>query len=96
MPYANDQKEVTAVFFEIGKGAKETPIYQRAGFNFVSYDGDPDRYIEPVNANVQMNTLGTDHVLYTAPETRERLVGFEFFRGRPFEVHAFSPENVQF
>jgi hypothetical protein len=96
MAFANETKEVTAVFFEVGKGAQDAPIYQRAGFNFVSYDGDPDRYLEPVNASGVVDALGTAHTLFTTPATRENITRFEFFRGRPFEVHAFAPENVQF
>jgi len=95
MPYANEQKEVTAVYLEIGKGAKEQPLYQRAGFNFVAYDGDPDRFIEPVNAATALDTLGTTCVIASTPSTQERITGFEFVRGRAYEVHAFSPDNVQ-
>ena len=92
MAYAAQDKETTAVFFESGRSTKEKPVYRRAGFNLVSYDGDPDRYIEPRNAAVQLDTLGTTYVVFSTPATAERIVDFQFYTGHPYETQCFSPE----
>ena len=94
MAYGTAEREVTLVFKEIGRDVRRKPIYQRAGFNFVSYDGDPDRFVEPVNPSAGVDLIGTAHTILQTPSQVERVVGFEFIRGRLSECVAFSPDNV--
>lgn len=69
---------------------KGRPVYRRMRFNFVEYDGSPDRYIEPVSMSDFYDILSADVL---QDDDRGRVVGFEFYTGRPFEVHSFD-DNV--
>lgn len=83
----------TWVFFEIGKIGRK-PVYKRAGFNYVSYDGDPERMIEPVNKDGQVLSSapsGTySHQMLRPTQHFGQVGNFEILRGRPSEVHNFS------
>lgn len=89
----------TWVFYEIAKTGDGRPVYRRANYNFVSYDGAPERYLEPVNNdNVAMteNAAGTYAHQMLKPDTHfGRVVGFEFLRGDPVGVHSFGDRPVE-
>lgn len=88
----------TWVFFKIGKTADGRDIVRRANFNFVSYDGDPDRVIEPVNNdNVAMteNAAGAySHQMLKPDSHFGRVVGFEMLTGRMSEAISFGEQSV--
>lgn len=61
------------------------PIYRRMKYNLVSYDGSPERVLEPVNAEPMVDILTSGHVL--APQSHfGRVGGMEYFTARPNEV----------
>jgi len=57
-------------------------VWKRAGFNFVEYDGSPERYIEPVNDfmfSVPVGEGGADASLIDPHvDGTGSVVGFEF------------------
>jgi hypothetical protein len=94
MTFNPSTREVTVVLQPIGKTlVGEKPVYRKAGYQFVQYDGDPDRLMEPVNACATVDAIG-EGAMYTTPTTVERIVGFEIVEGRMSEVHAFPPDFV--
>lgn len=93
--FENATREVTLVFQNIGKSLiGENPIWRRAGFNLVSYDGNPDKWIEPVNVCLTVDALGTTQTILSTPATVERIAGIEYVQGRMFEVHNFAPMAI--
>jgi len=58
-------------------------------FNLVQYDGSPDRYIEPVSPSDFFDPIAVQPTILTDAD-RGRVVDFEFFDARPYEVHAFD------
>ena len=77
--------EVTEVFYEIGEGTSGKKLYTRAGFRYVQYDDDPDRYIEPVSVSHPFDLIGVPGNAKPA-----RVVGAEYVRGRVGDVHLFG------
>lgn len=82
----------TWVFQQIGTDPRGTPLYRRMGFNLVSYDGSPDKWIEPIS-------IGADGVNTVSPNVttidiagREAgvIAGFEYYGARPFEAQSFG------
>jgi hypothetical protein len=61
------------------------------GFNFVEYDGSPDRFIEPVapGYNADLTNPNVTTVNHSIMEVGA-VAGFEFYEGRPYEVHSFG------
>lgn len=73
-----------------GNGTREK-IWQRRGFNFVSYDGNPDRYIEPVNMEQQMSERCSINDQKPAKVGMGSVVGFEFIDGAAYlDIHQFG------
>ena len=63
-------------------------VYQRLGYNLVSYDDDPVEWIEPVNEAFSTDLLSHGSGDCTSIESRThygRVSRFEYFDGRPFE-----------
>lgn len=86
-------KEVTLVLNPIARGAGKKPIYRLAGYAFVSYDGSPDRYLEPRNLCRDVDITGTNAVVLNTAARVERVVGFEIISGRAYETQCFPPDT---
>lgn len=80
------------MFQKLGVDTKDRPIYRRMGFNLVEYDGNPEMYIEPVNAGGYGVDLTNPNVATTNNVTQEAgaIVDMRFFDARPYEVHSFG------
>ena len=82
------------VMQEIGQqGGK--PVYRRLRYNFVSYDDDPGRFVEPIsNDNIVVSAGSKAEQVVVVQTDFGRVAGFEFFTSRPFEVHSFDDFSV--
>lgn len=71
----------------IDPGGKK--VWRRLAYNLVSYDGNPERYIEPVSAAFD------DQIEFDPNKAGDpgAVVGFEFFESRPFEFMSVN-DNV--
>jgi hypothetical protein len=90
MPFDPATRRETWLFQQIGTTAAGKPIYRRLSYNFVEYEGESDRYLEPVSAEL-------DDRPYTDPRIAGEpgaVVGFEFFNARPFETHSINDFSV--
>lgn len=95
MAFSAADRDITLVFKETGRNSfHERPVYRRAGYNLVSYDGSPDRFVEPVNACLSVDSIGMSFTLMQTPEQAERIIGIEYIRGRMSDVVAFPPDYV--
>jgi len=67
-------------------------IYRRMGFNLVSYDGSPELSIEPINNEQVAPSFnnGSGTVIVPNVDGPGQVVDFQFFEGRPYEVHSFG------
>jgi hypothetical protein len=92
MQFDPKTREVTMVFQDVGKDALNNPVWRRAGFNLVTYDGDPNRWIEPVNACQDEDVMTTP--VAGTKRWPERISGIEHIRGSMFEVHNFAPDKI--
>ena len=82
----------TWCFQRIGRQAGHS-VYRRLGFNLVSYDDDPQQWIEPVNENNFIDTLGQTNVQFDPQTDFGRVVRFEYFDGAmPFQGMAFGAD----
>ena len=81
MPFDPATRRTTRILMESRENDK--PVFRMAKYMFVSYDGDPDRYIEPVPQNVDGTGFAS-----------EIIVGMEVFGRRPYEVHSFDDGPV--
>ena len=80
----------TRLLQELYRDGSGRPVYRMLPYCFVEYDGNPDRYIEALPAGGRVDP---DLTLRNSPITDGvgQIVGFEYFRGRPFE--AFSMDD---
>jgi hypothetical protein len=78
------------VLIEVASGPKPArkPIYRRAGYNLVTYDGDPQQVIEPRNV-CSLADATTDGGNASSPTTSDRIVGIEYIKARRFEAQAY-------
>jgi len=71
-------------------------VYRRLGYNLVSWDDDPNYYIEPVNETNSVDLLAvssTDNCKQIDPMSDfGRVVRFEYFDGRPYEGIAVNAD----
>jgi hypothetical protein len=67
------------------------PMYRRLGYNYVSYDGSPDKYLEPVVSELE-NYPGMNPNVSGEPGI---VVGFEFFDSRPFEGIGLNDVTIE-
>ena len=71
-------------------------VYRRLGYNLVSYDDDPNFYVEPVNETVSCDLLAGE----SANNCKQidvmadfgRVTRFEYFDGRPYEGIALNAD----
>lgn len=84
------QRRETLVFQEIGR-ENGKPLNRRMQFNLVTYDGDPNRYIEPRPASDFLDAVNAEpRVLRAMADGVGVIEGFEFYTARPYAVHAFN------
>jgi hypothetical protein len=88
-------KRETWVFQQIGKDERGRPITKRLPFNWVEYDGEAARYLEPVSEGFQAATHN-NNTLVPVPGTNAGVcVGVEIIEGNPFPAFALGM-NVGF
>jgi hypothetical protein len=82
----------TWLFQRVGTDPGDKPIYRRLGFNMVSYDNSPDRFIEPVSIGADgVNAISPSvTTIDTIAQEAGAIAGIEYFDARPFEVHSFG------
>lgn len=91
MPFDKTTRRETRLLQELYRDGKGRPVYRMLNYAFVEYDGDPDRYLEPL----PVLRYGPDERITDAVgDGAGLIVGFEYFVGRPFEVHAFDDVNA--
>jgi hypothetical protein len=90
MAYESPLRLETWLFQRISTSAAGTPVYKRLKYNFVRYDGNPERVIEPVNQDAFVNLVGITGTPFVPRNDFGQVEGFEFFDGRPFEVFAID------
>lgn len=86
------------LFQEIARHNKRGRILKRLGYVLVSYDDDPQQFVEPVpadpfialNAPDGTNTGSGCRVIDPRVDGLGRIADFRFFNARPFEVVAFN------
>jgi hypothetical protein len=93
--FDSTMKRETWVFQQIGKDERHQPLMKRLPFNFVEYDGDPARVIEPVSEGTQVCTFGPNSIVPVAGVNAGVCVGFEIIEGNPFQAFALGM-NVGF
>lgn len=98
------QKREWWLFQQVGNDPfdRHKPIWKCLRYCLVSYDGDPQRWIEPSSNEEIVNTISTSvstgtggasgaHKVLKAIEDGQGLIaGIEYFTKRPYEVHAFD------
>ena len=79
-------REETWMFQEVNRGNGQKPTWRRLKFNLVSYDGIPEKYIEPVSEGVHVaKTSGSSDVRLLKPLTDHgRVADFEFVEGTAY------------
>jgi len=80
------------LFQRIASTQHGRPIYRRLPYNLVSFDGDQAQYIEPIPAagSHQRVLDGTCDPINPFTEGTGRVVGFQFFEARPFEMFSIN------
>lgn len=88
MPFEPDTRIETWIFVRVGSARLRNPRYRRARFNYVEYDGNPDRYMEPVSACELADITGT----VSAFNKHRGIIGrAEYYDQNPVaELHDFS------
>lgn len=70
------------------------PVFRRLGFNFVQYDGDPEKYIEPRPPSDLYELIDEPDIFDARTQGVGLVVDFEFYRSRPFrEFHNFGDSD---
>jgi hypothetical protein len=89
MPFDPDTRRETWLFQEMYRDSGNRPVYRRLSYNLVEYDGDPDKYIEPVSMQSE------DEMPFDARTSGDpgAMVRFEIYTSRPFELHSFNDFN---
>jgi len=86
MPFSTQSRRETRLLQEIYRDATNRPVYRMLEYCLVEYDGNPDRYIEPL----PVPYVTTDEVQEPVYDGVGQIVGIEYATSRPFEVHAFN------
>lgn len=87
------QKLETWVFQQVKSDDQGRPVYRRCNYNYVQYDGNPDRFIEPRSLSERIDFLSCQ--IYTAKtDGGGPVVGFEYVTSRPYEVHSFDDVDL--
>jgi hypothetical protein len=60
----------------------------------VEYDGEPDRYVEPLPDGGGRHISSTDVMINPLTQGLGQIVGFEYFTARPFEACAFDDADA--
>lgn len=91
MPFDPNTRRETWCFLRVKRG-KDKVYYTRLPFNFVEYDGNSERVIEPVPPSERFN-IDTSTTYINDPNVTGtgKIAGFEFFDVSPFEegLHSF-------
>lgn len=86
------------VFHKVGI-EKGLPLYRRAAFNLVSYDGDPELMVEPINVGYLIDPVTPNTQIINNMELDNgAIAGFLFIDSQQlYEVQAFGsagPDTV--
>lgn len=93
MPFESTTRRETRLMKELFRD-RGRPVFQMLSYCLVEYEGDPDRYIEPLPDGGGRHISTTDQMLNPLTLGLGQIVGFEYFTARPFEVHAFDDANA--
>lgn len=63
------------------------PVYRMLPYALVEYDGDPDRYLEPLS--IPQYGPG-DRMATEAVDGIGLIIGFEVYNSRPFDMFAYN------
>lgn len=88
--YDPTQKRETWLLQQVATDPGNKPVYRRARMNLVSYDGNPERLIEPVNMSDHYNPI--DKQVYSAlADGAGLMASIEYVSAsRMYEVHSFD------
>jgi len=77
--YDPKMRNETWLFRQIDRTSDGRPVYRRVRFNYVQYDDNPARVLEPVTEAAMFATLdGNARILDPQTDGNGRVVGFEF------------------
>lgn len=83
----------TWLFQRLGVDDQKKPVYRRLKYNLVSYDGSPERVLEPLAPSSLADITGNGTVIDPMAHFG-RVGGFEYFNGRPFEVFSIDDTDA--
>lgn len=86
------QRVETWLFQQIGVDLQGKPVFKRLPYNLVSYDGSPDRVLEPTNAEERVDVITGCTVL--VPRTHVGQVGGMEYLKRHFDAFALDDYNA--